>query len=72
MSNATTTSALPPMPAWATEREDTDYHVPGDGFTRFWGNLSLAKALDVDDYTRNVTLKLVGVEYSQKFAPNFT
>lgn len=70
MSNATTNAPLPPMPAWATEREDTDYDVPGDGFTRFSGNLGHATALNVDDHTRKVTLELIGVEYSQEFAPN--
>lgn len=70
MSNATTNTPLPPMPAWATEREDIDYDVPGDGFTRFSGNLGRATALNVDDYTRKVALGLVGVEYSQEFEPN--
>ncbi len=70
MSNATTNTPLPPMPAWATDREDIDYDVPGDGFTRFSGNLGRATALNVDDYTRKVALGLVGVEYSQEFEPN--
>lgn len=47
MSNATT-RPVPEMPAWATEREDSDYHVPGDGFTRFSADSLMQPALTWD------------------------
>ena len=60
------TQSLPPMPAWATKRADSDYHVPGDGFTRFSIDLATQAALNWDQ--EPIRLPVTAVRYVQEWS----
>ncbi len=63
MSNATTTTPLPPMPTWATDRQDSDTNVPEHAWSEFRAQLGRTQTLNVDDFTRTEII-LSGVAYT--------
>ena len=62
MSNATT-RPVPPMPAWATHREDINAGKPG-AFTQFTAALGGLTVRDGDHYTDDDEVTLQGRAYS--------